>query len=982
MSKVICVFVKLPRLGLLSLWFVLFAVSGKAQSRLDFPRILSPQEMATTGFAFVNTSPAQINAAFTFYGVDGTIQGQSSLSVPAKGQVARLGSEILSNLKVSAWVQVSSSTSELQGFEIVGDFAKVVDGAGPAAEATQLAVIHFTKQDTVYIVNPGSQPVTAVVALNSPTGAALASKSIQLSAFQESTILISDLTADDNVDELTITATGGPVSAALTTKLPTGADIGITNAVPAANAPSELYFPFVPSGRQSASSVWTTLLGVTNLASTSQSVSLTFTYENGATSLLQVTLAPGATVGGAASTLFSLPSSSFSQGWIRVIGSGPLTGVAAYQDSASGALAIVPSQSSGSTRFLFGHIAQQPPWYTGLALLNASTSAANVEVFATDSNGQLIGAAAGFSLPPNTRRTSVLSEFVSESNSNGGWVFVRTTNNVPILGFELFGHSLLPILANVQGFALPATSVYTPPRSGANLAVTIDHLSAVDLNGAAKTQFKPLDGIFYVASVVNSTGAPANAQVTYTVLDPRNQLLLTSASTGSLQTGASDVPFISYIPSNALTGTYTFSASLVYQGKLATQTMTFDVVNGSTTPTVDQSTPISATTSNTPQFAFRPGDTVRFVIPMGNFTGQTVSAAFGYQLTGPGNVSAGSNSLNLSIPPGLYVQTVDFVIPASINQQGLFVFTSTFSIGGTVTRKSAPITVVPKSAGESIVVDTVYVGDSAGTPKGGLAPGSAATLFIWQFSSFPVSIPRTGRYTVTGPNATVILDTTVKKDMPTGTLLTSLPVSLPSSAAAGDYTFQGAVTYVDNSNSTKTSSQTTTFTVSAAPPAPKENIVALHPYVLDINFITRTSVSPAEPFILTSAVYSTFAASVSGTIRYDILQDNGASIFNSTSNVTYKPGINLAFLFLSSSSGIPLANYTLKATATVQNITSISSSTLAFAGAASPSFSSFTTDSARLSDSGENAVETARPVQEIWLDDTDGFKRSLLPALK
>src|SRR5690242_13619745 len=77
----------------LLLWFALFAASGEAQSHLDFPRVLTPQEMATTGFAFVNTSSAQVNASFTFYGVDGAIQGQGSLAVPARGQVARLGSE-------------------------------------------------------------------------------------------------------------------------------------------------------------------------------------------------------------------------------------------------------------------------------------------------------------------------------------------------------------------------------------------------------------------------------------------------------------------------------------------------------------------------------------------------------------------------------------------------------------------------------------------------------------------------------------------------------------------------------------------------------------------------------------------------------------------------------------------------------------------------------------------------------------------------
>jgi len=87
-------------------WF--FALSGYGQSRLNFPRVLSAQELSTTGFAFVNTSPSTVVATLSFYGNDGVLAGQAPLTVPAKGQVAKLASEIASNVNRSAWVQVSS----------------------------------------------------------------------------------------------------------------------------------------------------------------------------------------------------------------------------------------------------------------------------------------------------------------------------------------------------------------------------------------------------------------------------------------------------------------------------------------------------------------------------------------------------------------------------------------------------------------------------------------------------------------------------------------------------------------------------------------------------------------------------------------------------------------------------------------------------------------------------------------------------------
>ena len=41
---------------------------------------------------------------------------------------------------------------------------------------------------------------------------------------------------------------------------------------------------------------------------------------------------------------------------------------------------------------------------------------------------------------------------------------------MPLLGFELFGHSVFPVLANVQGFALPSTSAFTPPLGASSVS--------------------------------------------------------------------------------------------------------------------------------------------------------------------------------------------------------------------------------------------------------------------------------------------------------------------------------------------------------------------------------------------------------------------------------------------------------------------------------------------------------------------------------
>ena len=349
---------------------LLLAGSAEAQSRLNFPRVLPLQELRTTGFGLVNTASSPVVANFTFYGIDGQIAGSSSLSVQAGGQVAKLGSEIFTSANASGWVQVTSSSSELQGFELVGDFATVSEGTGPAAESTQLAVIDFSREDVIHIVNTASQAGTVQITLHDANGGTLDTRSVALARFQPFSLRLGDANDDDNIDLVSLSA-DVQISASITSKLSGGRDIAVTNAVPILGAPSDLLFPFAPIGPQGSSN-WTTFIGVSNLAAASQTVSIAFTPDGGAPVTIQRTLAPRASLGDSVGRLFALSANVLTAGWLRVYGSGPLAGVVAYQDSAAGSLATVPSQSVGANRFFFGHIASLAPWYTGIALLNTN----------------------------------------------------------------------------------------------------------------------------------------------------------------------------------------------------------------------------------------------------------------------------------------------------------------------------------------------------------------------------------------------------------------------------------------------------------------------------------------------------------------------------------------------------------------------------------------------------------------------------------
>src|SRR5215470_8083143 len=175
----------------------LFCATGNAQSRLNFPIVLSGSDLPTTGIALVNTSSSPVLAGLNFYGIDGqTIVNQYPFIIPAGGQIARLASEMIPRTSASGWIQIVSPSAEVQGFELVGNFSTILDGAGPAVEGKQFVAIHFSRDDVLHVVNPGPAAGTVRITLNDTMGGALGSKSVPLSPLQPATVNMSELSDD------------------------------------------------------------------------------------------------------------------------------------------------------------------------------------------------------------------------------------------------------------------------------------------------------------------------------------------------------------------------------------------------------------------------------------------------------------------------------------------------------------------------------------------------------------------------------------------------------------------------------------------------------------------------------------------------------------------------------------------------------------------------------------------------------------------
>jgi hypothetical protein len=132
----------------------------------------------------------------------------------------------------------------------------------------------------------------------------------------------------------------------------------------------------------------------------------------------------------------------------------------------------------------------------------------------------------------------------------------------------------------------------------------------------------------------------------------------------------------------------------------------------------------------------------------------------------------------------------------------------------------------------------------------------------------------------------------------------------------------------------------TTFVVSATPPAMKEVLTAMRPYTRDVNLITRTSFSPGEPVLFFIGVYSTFANPVSGTVRFQVFTSSGLPALDVPSNFTFTPGMTIGYVGISTSTAIAADTYTFTTTVTGGGASSTNSTTFAFAGPPVPTVSS------------------------------------------
>jgi hypothetical protein len=457
-------------LGLL-IFFVVLPATAFSHAEIFFPKLLSAEELSTTGIVLLNVDPVIATIYVYLLSPDGSVVSSTMTQIPPGGQMAKLANELFPGAASGGWVGVITDTEGMQAFWLTYDGALTyMDGAEAAQYENTGAdqIIPLIAGDTelnVVCLSGLRNPVPITIRLFGPDGDELAPASIQnlpnAGAFQAH---VADMfpSADIARARYVRIRTSGPAiaSTALIKKFLVPGEAAVVNGVNV-SARTEMNFPHVVNGALTGAN-YSTLIGVINASNSPQTVTITFNPAEGSPIVATRDLTGNGALRETAQSLFGL-SSEFQTGWVRVSGSAQLTGFAAYADSIGGGFAVVPATASQSNLF-FSHIADGPPqWQTGLALLNNTNTPANVEVYAVSPSGSLIGKTT-LTVDPGKEIANVIHELIPETRGvNGGFVYVRTTNAVPLFGIELFYTEDVKVLSNVAAGKLAPGLVYVPP---------------------------------------------------------------------------------------------------------------------------------------------------------------------------------------------------------------------------------------------------------------------------------------------------------------------------------------------------------------------------------------------------------------------------------------------------------------------------------------------------------------------------------------
>ncbi len=427
--------------------------------------ILVPGGAEYTGFALANLGVTQANVRFTAYDANGNLVQGSDITNPgikiiADGsQAPAISTEIfgagLEKKTSTGWIRMDSSVGTVAGFFLVFDPAlNILDGVEATPDARKSFVLPEVEDSgftEIHIANPGVKPASVMLELIGPDGRPAASVSRQIDANGALSSFTSSIFAP-------ATVVGGASYLRLTSDSPvtamemfgrTGKYLAAINGEDPEGGGTTLYCPQYATG-----GVWSTALSVVNLEARSGQLTFELFSDDGSplAPAKIMTIAAGGKVYINQNNFFLDPAGKLVQGYIRITSSGPrVCGSATFGDPARAQFgSTLPLVVSLKRVSIFGHLASNADYFTGLAILNPGKNQAAVRIQVFDRAGRMIGDIQNMAFAPGQRRSRLLTEYfpdLKERDFTSG--YFKITSDQGMACFALFGTNNLSALSAI-----------------------------------------------------------------------------------------------------------------------------------------------------------------------------------------------------------------------------------------------------------------------------------------------------------------------------------------------------------------------------------------------------------------------------------------------------------------------------------------------------------------------------------------------------
>ena len=580
------------RTGLLVICsLILLVQDGIAQTvtSLYYPRISSTRgtgaaqdDSDLTGFAIANLDTANATLTFTAYDQSGTVIAGQGITNPATrtlnagAQLGIMDTDVFGSRFADAnrtgWVKVDSTAAKVAGFfTTFNGTVGTLDGADvSSAKMTSFVLPEIEDQGTtrIRIANPNSVSANITFSLLKSDGTARTgtitrntpSNGVPAELFTN----IFPGVVTDASDYLRVTADNGVVPFE---------DLGkpaqymhALNGQSTDGGGTTLYAPQYVVGPG-----WRTTLSVVNLESTSGTVTFKFFQNDGIQvgTTQQRPISPRGKLLITDQAFFVSAGDTLTEGYVQVTSSGPrLSGSFVFGDpnrsTFSSSLPLLGTKRS----VVFSHVASNSSWFTGVAMLNPGTTAANAMIQVYDQAGALLVSKVE-NLPAGYRKSRVLTDYfpaVDGQDRIAG--YVRIISDSDLATFAVFGTHNVSVLSAIPPQTSPtaATDTVTLPAFG---TLTVNGSGFDPANAAISVLIKPKGTglataipVFSAASssldvivpplVDSATGAFTSGAVDLQVL----QVTATSVNASSVVAGPSvALPYT--VPSSVRTGAIT-----------------------------------------------------------------------------------------------------------------------------------------------------------------------------------------------------------------------------------------------------------------------------------------------------------------------------------------------------------------------------------------------------------------------------------------